>query len=86
MKYPIFLIGPNRTYVSIYHGDGSVVIAHGGIECGQGINTKVTQMAAHILGIPLNLVSVKASNNLTGSNSVATVGSVASETVCYVSF
>ncbi len=29
--------------VTIYHGDGSVNVTHGGVECGQGINTKVTK-------------------------------------------
>ena len=27
--------------VAIYHNGGSVVVTHGGVECGQGINTKV---------------------------------------------
>jgi len=71
--------------VSIYHGDGSVAVSHGGIEMGQGIHTKVTQVASHFLGIPLNLVSVKPSNNFVGANSFVSGASITSETVSYVS-
>lgn len=35
--------------VSIFHGDGSVVVSHGGIEIGQGINTKVNKYPLTIL-------------------------------------
>jgi len=34
--------------ISIYAGDGSVAVTHGGVEIGQGINTKVIiDLACH---------------------------------------
>ncbi|GAB0096983.1 xanthine dehydrogenase [Sergentomyia squamirostris] len=69
--------------VSVYHGDGSVSITHGGIEMGQGIHTKAAQVAAHILGIPLDKISVKPSNVLTAPNSLVSGGSMASDSVAF---
>ena len=42
MVYPVESF-PYRynVLVAIHHEDGSVAVSHGGIECGQGINTKV---------------------------------------------
>lgn len=53
-----------RTYnqagalVNIFHGDGSVLISHGGVEMGQGLHTKVCQVAATTLGLPLEKVFI----------------------------
>lgn len=82
MKYPISYVGALSAYVAIYHGDGTVIISHGGIELGQGINTKAAQMAAFALNIPLHMVQVKATNNDTAANSLYTAASVASDSVC----
>ncbi|GLV36466.1 Aldehyde oxidase 2 [Carabus blaptoides fortunei] len=84
MNYPFKLLGPFSAFVSVYAGDGSVAISHGGIECGQGINTKVAQVCAYTLGIPLDSVSIKPSNSLNAPNNFATAASVTSEGVCYI--
>ncbi|XP_020903902.1 xanthine dehydrogenase isoform X2 [Exaiptasia diaphana] len=68
--------------VSIYHGDGTIAVNHAGIEVGQGINTKVAQVAAHVLEVPIDNIVIKATTNLISPNSDATAGSVGSELVC----
>ncbi|KAJ6644053.1 Xanthine dehydrogenase [Pseudolycoriella hygida] len=83
MRYPINYLGNFAAFVCIYHYDGTVAISHGGIEMGQGINTKVAQVAAHVLGIPYKFVKVKPSNNLISANSSVTGGSITSEVVCF---
>lgn len=41
MQYPFGFWGNHPAIVTIYQIDGSVAISHGGIEMGQGMNTKV---------------------------------------------
>lgn len=85
MEYHQEYFGSLPVFIAIYHTDGSVAVSHGGIECGQGINTKVAQVTAHSLGIPLEMVSVKATNNVVSANAFPTGGSLTSEAICYVS-
>nr|CAD7445654.1 unnamed protein product [Timema bartmani] len=83
MQFDMPYFGSFHAIVSIYGGDGTVTVSHGGIEGGQGINTKVAQVCAYILGVPLDLVSIKPSNTLTAANDIATGGSITSESCCY---
>lgn len=85
MQYGIVYFGAFPAYVAIHHADGSVVVSHGGIECGQGLNTKVAQVAAYALGISIDFISVKASDTVLGINAFVTGGGVGSESVCFVS-
>ena len=71
--------------ISVYGGDGSVSVAHNGIEMGQGINTKVAQCVAAELGIDVSMVKVKPVTNLTNPNGAITGGSAGSESNCAVS-
>lgn len=86
MRFPLPTLGGLPAFVAIYHRDGTVAISHGGIECGQGVNTKAAQVAAYTLGIPFEMVSIKPSNNLIGANATFTGGSVTTDMVCYVCF
>lgn len=82
MEYPQPYFGLIPALVAIYGEDGTVSVTHGGIEMGQGINTKVAQVVAHCLNIPLSHVSIKPMDNVVGANSFVTGGSITSESVC----
>jgi len=55
--------------------DGSVSVNHGGTEMGQGLNTKMAQVAADGLGIPVSLVRVTATDSQKVPNASATSAS-----------
>ncbi|KAJ7381038.1 hypothetical protein OS493_004634 [Desmophyllum pertusum] len=57
---------------------------HGGIEVGQGINTKVAQVAAYQLKCPLEKIAIKPTTAFSNPNSAGTGGSITSELCCKV--
>lgn len=64
--------------VHIYH-DGSVLVAHGGTEMGQGLHTKMTQIAAQALGVPLSNVFISETATNTVPNTSSTAASASSD-------
>lgn len=85
LKYGIAYTGPRGTLnqgyalVNIYHADGSVLVNCGGVELGQGLNTKMAQIAAQTLGIPLKKVRVATVSTNSVPNPTATASSTGSD-------
>ncbi|CAG9836996.1 unnamed protein product [Diabrotica balteata] len=69
--------------VSIFHRDGGVAVSHGGVEMGQGINTKVIQVVAYKFGIDMDKISIKPCYSFVTPNNACTGGSLTSEAICY---
>ncbi|CAF0756244.1 unnamed protein product [Brachionus calyciflorus] len=67
--------------ISIYLNDGSISICHGGVEMGQGIHTKVAQVCAYELGVPIEMISIKPADSFNNLNAQCTGGSFTSELV-----
>jgi xanthine dehydrogenase large subunit len=59
--------------------DGSVQVNHGGTEMGQGLHTKVAQIVADELGVPLNRVLATASDTSKVPNASATAASAGTD-------
>lgn len=64
--------------VHIYH-DGSVLVAHGGTEMGQGLHTKMTMVAAEALGVPMEDVHISETATNTVANTSSTAASASSD-------
>ena len=81
--YPVIYYGNYSALVSIYRGDGTVTVATGGVEMGQGINTKAAQVCAYELGVPLEFVNIVPNYSFVAANNVFSGSSITSESVCY---
>ena len=85
MRYPHLLSGfglKMNCLISIFGMDGTISVAHNGIEMGQGMNTKVVQCVAHTLGVPMELIQCKPVTAVTNPNGMVTGGSCGSESNC----
>ncbi|MEO6520768.1 MAG: molybdopterin cofactor-binding domain-containing protein [Mucilaginibacter sp.] len=56
--YNLTLLEQSGAMVSIYQGDGSIIVHQGGVEMGQGLLTQIRQVASYILNVPMTLIEV----------------------------
>uniref|UniRef100_A0A8C9I0K8 aldehyde oxidase n=1 Tax=Piliocolobus tephrosceles TaxID=591936 RepID=A0A8C9I0K8_9PRIM len=59
--------------------DGSVLVTHGGNELGQGIHTKMLQVASRELKIPMSCMHISETSTATVPNTVATAASIGAD-------
>jgi xanthine dehydrogenase large subunit len=59
----------------LIYADGTVLVNHGGVEMGQGLNSKIREIASRELGIPADHVKVNATNTSKIPNTSATAAS-----------
>ncbi|KAJ9656729.1 hypothetical protein H2198_004733 [Neophaeococcomyces mojaviensis] len=71
--------------VHIYH-DGSILIAHGGTEMGQGLHTKVCMIVAEALQVPLEDVHISETATNTVANTSSTAASASSDLNGYAAY
>jgi xanthine dehydrogenase large subunit len=67
-----------RSLVHVYT-DGSVAVSTGAVEMGQGVNTKIAQVAANVFGLPIKEVRVHTTNTLRIANTSPTAASAAAD-------
>lgn len=58
--------------IDVYDNDGTVLVRHGGVEMGQGLNTQVAQLVAETLNVPLYLVQVGLTSTAVIPNPIST--------------
>ncbi|XP_045452021.1 LOW QUALITY PROTEIN: xanthine dehydrogenase-like [Melitaea cinxia] len=67
--------------LSVYRDDGTVAITHGGIEMGQGINTKAIQICAYFLKIPVEKIQIKPNDTMNTPNTYPSGASITTQNV-----
>ena len=56
--FNLAMLEQTTALVSIYEADGTILIRQGGTDMGQGMITKLTQIAAYALNVPIELIRV----------------------------
>nr|AOE43256.1 xanthine dehydrogenase [Rostrostelium ellipticum] len=78
MSFTIKTLNQAGALVHVYT-DGTVLVTHGGTEMGQGLHTKIIQIAARELGVSVDQVHVSETSTDKVANTAPTAASVSSD-------
>jgi xanthine dehydrogenase/oxidase len=73
--YNIVMLEQAAAVISVYANDGSIVIHQGGVDMGQGLITQITQIAAYVLNVPMEMIHVEMPKTSVIPNPTSTGGS-----------
>ncbi|KAN0059894.1 hypothetical protein ACQY0O_008469 [Thecaphora frezii] len=79
ISFTAIMLNQASAMIHIYHHDGSVLFSHGGTEMGQGLHTKMAQVVATELDIPIDMVHLMETNTTHAANTSATAASASSD-------
>ena len=79
IAYTRRMLNQGRAIINVYHWDGSLTLMHGGVEIGQGIHTKMAQICAEALHVPLNLIQVSETSTRAIGNAISTGASTGAD-------
>jgi len=83
MSFTAKFLNQAGALVHVYQ-DGTVLVSHGGCEMGQGIHTKMIQIAARELGVPIEQVHITETSTDKVANTSPTAASVQSGMCSYL--
>ncbi|KAM4772306.1 xanthine dehydrogenase/oxidase [Rhinophrynus dorsalis] len=78
ISFTVTFLNQGGALIHVYT-DGSVLLTHGGTEMGQGLHTKMVQVASKALGIPTSKIYISETSTHTVPNTSPTAASVSSD-------
>ena len=78
ISFTLTFLNQAGALVHVY-ADGSVQLNHGGTEMGQGLNTKVAQVAAEVFGLDVSAIKITATDTGKVPNTSATAASAGAD-------
>jgi xanthine dehydrogenase/oxidase len=80
--YNLLQLEQAAAIVVVNQADGTIVIHQGGVEMGQGLATQAQQVAAYVLGVPMEMIFIDSAKTNVTPNPTSTGGSTGTPYAC----